>query len=116
MDSSRSTIVRVNSICVWARLVVNGASAASAWPQLFDMLAQDSARNLGYSQLMEGSVGPEEISTAGGLLSCIVDRTTDMFDDLVTLPRKKLVALALCRVLASTGDPSNGATCGFGAM
>eukprot|EP01044_Picomonas_judraskeda_P015806 COSAG03_NODE_2709_length_2507_cov_295.037791_3_plen_98_part_00 len=49
-----------------------------------------------YSALAQ--LGMEELGTAGGLLGALLDCATEGFDAVVTLPRRKLCALALCKV------------------
>lgn len=51
-----------------------------------------------YSALAQ--LGMEELGSTGGLLGALLDCATEGFDSIVTLPRRKLCALALCKVCA----------------
>ena len=43
------------------------------------------------------------MATAGGVLGCLVDQATECFDAVITQPRRKLIALALCAALEHAG-------------
>jgi hypothetical protein len=66
--------------------------------------------------MQSSRVTAAELDGEGGLLGCVVDRVSYLFDAVATRPRRKLVALAMCHVLRLSGAPAEGGACGYGAL
>eukprot|EP01052_Picozoa_sp_SAG31_P021106 SAG31_NODE_1615_length_7737_cov_5.540848_2_plen_681_part_00 len=96
-------IVRAAYVCTWARLVV--VAGGSAAVELFAMLEVDRSRAAAYAHAATGNPAAtaEHLAGLGGLLGCLLDKATELFDCQVTRPRRKLCAVAMCQALAATG-------------
>jgi hypothetical protein len=71
---------------------------ATGWPTVWDsMVGGGGPEQAGlYSALAQ--LGMDELGVTGGLLGALLDCATEGFDAVVTLPRRKLCTLALCKV------------------
>jgi hypothetical protein len=71
---------------------------AIGWPTAWDsMVGGGGPEQAGlYSALAQ--IEMEELGVTGGLLGALLDCATEGLDAVVTLPRRKLCALALCKV------------------
>ena len=76
--------VRAAYACAWARLVVVAGPSATA--ELFGMLEADPSRAAAYAHAATGDPAAtgEQLAAAGGLLGCLVDKASDLFDCLIT--------------------------------
>ena len=89
LDERLNETVRGAYSCVWARLVLQSATASpDGWCALWDSLCAEPAAATLYATF--AGVPVEELALPGGLLGCLLDRATEALDSVVTLPRRKL--------------------------